>query len=105
MNLAQLCCFHDWTDWQQSSLTCGQQLCQQRTRKIATGVELISMGVSIFDPEACNKIHAVCPNYESAYSSCVNIDCREFDFKIIYLYFLLRHGQWTMSHGLYPHSA
>ena len=76
MNLAQLCCFHDWTDWQQSSLTCGQQLCQQRTRKIATVADFWSGAV-----DACNIIHSACPNYESEYSSCVNIDCREFLFQ------------------------
>ena len=88
MNLAttQICCFHGWTDWQQSSLTCGQRRCQHRTRKVVTGPEMISMGISIFDV-ACNGIHVACPNYESESSSCVNIDCREFDFKIIYLYF------------------
>ena len=85
MNLAttQICCFHGWTDWQQSSLTCGQQLCQQRTRKIATADDFLSGVLSFFETDTCNKIYAVCPNYESEYSSCVNIDCREFNFKII----------------------
>ena len=39
------------------------------------------------EEDNCNEIYADCPENELEKSSCVNIDCREFDFKIIYLYF------------------
>ena len=39
------------------------------------------------EEDNCNEIYTDCPDYELEKRSCVNIDCREFDFKIIYLYF------------------
>ena len=39
------------------------------------------------EEDNCNEIYTDCPDYELEKRSCVNIDCREFDFKIIYLQF------------------
>ena len=81
------CCFDKWSNWHQSSLTCGK-LCEYRTRNI------LDSDVSFWDAaggwfsdfvgaeDNCNEDHNVCPNKETQSGSCVYIDCREFSFKI-----------------------
>ena len=66
--VSELCCFDQWTEWQQSSLTCGQ-VCRNRKR------DILHFWDKLFERE-CNHDHNSCPNYESQ-SSCVLIGCRK----------------------------
>ena len=67
--VSEYCCFGQWTEWQQSPLTCGQ-VCRVRERELVYFLE------ELFERE-CNYDHYSCPNHESQ-SSCVLIGCRKF---------------------------
>ena len=73
--IGELCCFEAWTDWQQSSVTCGQ-VCLHRQRDAI-------FGLSALAASECNDDHVMCPWVEWEHSSCQTIDCREWDFKVI----------------------
>ena len=66
-----ICCFHNWSGWHPSSLTCGR-ICEHRTRNIWYFGELAE--------NECNYDHESCPDYEREERFCVNTDCREYDF-------------------------
>ena len=82
------CCFDEWSNWYQSSLTCGQ-ICSYRTRVI------IDIKTNFWDAagswfsdlegvtDNCNENHDVCPNDESQIDLCDSIDCREFYYRIV----------------------
>ena len=73
---SELCCFHDWSTWQESPLTCGQ-VCKQRMR------DRDHLGIfwgSTVAEEDCNNDHPSCPSNESD-NDCVYIDCRELNLK------------------------
>ena len=81
------CCFDSWTNWQQSSLSCGD-VCEHRKRKILDSDEsLWDAGVSWLSDKLgaadnCNEDHSVCPDYESQSKSCDYIECRELEYRV-----------------------
>lgn len=86
--ICETCCFDDWTDWQPSSLTCGEFCKQERTRAIQDSSNSISdafgaalsFGEDFFGvKDNCNNIHQYCPYYESECYPVekIKIDCRE----------------------------
>ena len=78
------CCFNSWTEWQQSSLTCGR-VCQHRKRDLLMGAG------GYLAAEECNYDYSPCPWTAWQEASCVSNDCRKFDFKILPLiHFLLQ---------------
>ena len=73
------CCFDYWTEWQQSSLTCGR-VCKERQRDVMTGVS------GYFESHECNYDYTPCPWSDWQEASCVSNNCRKFDFRIVSLY-------------------
>ena len=86
------CCFHDWSSWRESWLTCGQ-VCKYRTRDLVENVvgglwnfagDILGVNDNCknFDSNNC------CPYNDLEFGSCENIDCRKFHLKIIHSNFL-----------------
>ena len=81
------CCFDEWSNWYQSSLTCGQ-ICSYRTRVfIDPQINFLGAAGSWFSglvgvADNCNT-YDICPNDESQIDSCDSIDCREFHYRIV----------------------
>ena len=99
------CCFDDWTEWQQSSLTCGQ-ICYHRTRNNIDsdddfwGAAGSWLGNTFAGTNSCNKIYSSCPTYESQDDSCVDKACREFRNHFVSTKFLMPFSSYFLSFHL-----
>ena len=71
-----LCCFEAWTEWQQSSLTCGE-VCRFRKKDI-----FVLSWYNPYPSTDCSNYDDICPWFETEKDSCRIIDCREYDFKL-----------------------
>ena len=69
---SDLCCFDNWSPWQESSLTCGQ-VCKQRKRDIVEGLVALQA-------DTCHYVPSTCP-WSELEDDCVNIDCRELNLR------------------------
>ena len=65
---AEFCCFNNWANWEENSLTCGQ-ICKGRKRDICEGAHCIW--------NYCTYEYTECPWFELEKSSCNTITCRE----------------------------
>ena len=70
---ATLCCFDDWANWEENSLTCGQ-ICKGRKRDICEGARCVPLWTY------CTYEYTECPWFELEKSSCNTITCRELIF-------------------------
>ena len=73
--IGDVCCFKAWTEWQQSSLTCGE-VCRLRKKDLC----VFSFGNLCLSSDCSN--YDICPWFETENDSCETIVCREYDFKI-----------------------
>ena len=91
--IGELCCFEQWTQWEYSSLTCGEFCKQSRQRNILVtednflGSAFSWVSDAFGASDNCNEKHSTCPDYESECVSHVNIDCREFNFLFFQSFF------------------
>ena len=79
--IGDLCCFDPWTEWQQSSLTCGK-VCRLRKRNLFHGIILPHYVGYWCYGKYPNGNYVTCPLVEEYIGSCETIVCREYDFKI-----------------------
>ena len=74
-----LCCFHEWSQWQNSPLSCGEapKVCKHRTRVLIENV-LSGIGAAFSGEDYdCYEKRNSCPSSQQDFESCDDIDCRK----------------------------
>ena len=73
VTLNPVCCFHEWANWEENSLTCGE-ICRGPKRRICQGAKCVPV---VYD---CTTKYTKCPWFELGKLSCDVITCRELIF-------------------------